>query len=245
MKINRQNDSQKYTALLETYPRCRNELPPKYIAIYDEHYLSNREGQTKITKLSSKLEKWLHKKVAKTSSIEKKTLEIGAGTLNQLSYERSTIYDVVEPYTLLYRDKPETKKVRNFYKDIADIPLAERYDRIVSVACFEHICNLPEVLAKCTSILNRDGVLAISIPNEGRFLWKFAYTLTTGREFHKKYGLDYEVMMRYEHVNTADEIEILLMHFFEDVRVQLFGIGKMFSLYRYYECRIPRACERL
>ena len=50
------------------------------------------------------MESWLHKKVAKTEGFNKKTLEIGAGTLNQLDYERCKIYDIVEPYETLFQN---------------------------------------------------------------------------------------------------------------------------------------------
>ena len=98
---------------------------------------------------------------------------------------------------------------------------------------------MPEVAEKCADILKPNGVLSVSIPNEGRFLWHLAYKLTTGREFRKKYGLDYEILMRHEHVNTADEIEAILKHYFKNVRHSYLGLGKTFSFYRYYECRNP------
>lgn len=121
-----------------------------------------------------------------------------------------------------------------------DIPSGEMYDRIISVACFEHICNLPEIVERASRMLRSGGILAVSIPNQGRFLWKLAYTITTGREFKKRFGLDYEILMNYEHVNTADEIEVILKHFFEKVKYSFLGWGKTFSIYRYYECSIPK-----
>lgn len=80
---------------------------------------------------------------------------------------------------------------------------------------------------------------AVAIPNEGRFLWKLAYKMTSGIEFKKRFGLDYETMMRYEHVNNADEIEAILKHDFKKVKCSLLGVSKTFSFYRYYECRQP------
>jgi hypothetical protein len=46
--------------------------------------------------------------------------------------------------------------------------------------------------------------------------------------------------MKYEHVNTADDIEKVLKYFFEKTSKKLFGINKTFALYRYYECSAPR-----
>lgn len=226
--------------LIKTYPRKRLDLPDAYKKIYEQHYEENRNGKTKISFLSSKLEYWLHRKVAKSArgGVDQKTLEIGAGTLNQLEFERTNIYDIVEPFQKLFQNSPNLKYVRNIYPDISNI-CNEKYDRITSIACFEHIENLPEVVAKVTKLLKTNGKLCISIPNEGRFLWKFSYTMTTGREFKKRFGLEYETLMRYEHINTADEIEQILKYYFKDVKMSLFGVSKTFSFYRYYECSKP------
>ncbi len=228
-----------YEDVVAFFPKVRTELPEEYKKIWDEHYLDSRKGRTKATRASSKMESWLHRRVAESANEEMRTLEIGAGTLNQLEYEKSNIYDIVEPQHMLYKDSEYFAMIRKQYDDINEIPSGSKYDRIISVATFEHICNLPEVVEKCASMLEENGVLAVSIPNEGRFLWHFAYTMTTGREFKKKFGLDYEIWMRYEHVNTSDEIDVILRHYFKNVRMKLLGIGKTLSLYRYYECRGP------
>lgn len=228
------------TDLLKTYPRTRTPLPDEYAAIYDQHYKENRSGGTKASSASNKLEEWLHKKVAQSAGSGLSTLEIGAGTLNQLYHEpNSSIYDIVEPYAALFENSEHLKRVRNIYSDISEVPENQKYDRITSVACFEHICNLPEVLENTQRLLKERGILSISIPNEGRFLWKFAYTNTTGREFKKRFNLDYDILMHYEHINKADEIDALLRYYYKDVKCSLFGIGKTFSFYRHYLCRTP------
>lgn len=225
--------------LLKTYPRKRKELPSEYKKIYDQWYEKNRKGTTKVTHFSSALEHWLHKKVAKTSGDDKKTLEIGAGTLNQLDFEHTKVYDIVEPYKKLFDNSVNLKYVRNVYSDISEVNEIN-YDRITSVACFEHVENLPDMVLASTKLLAPNGKLCVSIPNEGRFLWKFAYTMTTGREFKKLYGLEYETLMRYEHINTADEIEQILKYYYSNVKMSLLGVGKTFSFYRYYECSCPK-----
>ena len=114
-----------------------------------------------------------------------------------------------------------------------------RYDRIITIAAFEHILNLPDVVATTCRLLKKNGVLCIAIPNEGRLLWKIAYSISTGLEFKLRYGLDYEKIMNYEHCNTADEIEEILRYFYSDVKVKLYGITRSLSLYRYIEAKNP------
>ncbi|MDH4263862.1 MAG: class I SAM-dependent methyltransferase [Spirochaetia bacterium] len=223
-------------------------MPEQIEKIYKTHYKNNREGGSLASFLAQKMESWLHKKVANDiSGKEEKnlpTLEIGAGTLNQLHYESNVHpYDIIEPFTELYKNSPLLKKVRSIYADIRDVPSGNRYERITSVATFEHLCNLPDVVARSGLLLTENGVLRVSIPNEGNFLWTLGWTLTTGLEFQFRYGQDYGLLMKHEHVNTADEIEGVLKIFFENINCRIFGMSKYLALYRYYECRKPKIDE--
>ena len=173
--------------------------------------------------LAQKMEEWLHKKVAADvkGSHNLKTLEIGAGTLNQLKHEQPDHYDIVEPFSELYTDSSNLKKVKNIYSDIDEIDLSPKYDRIISVATFEHIIDLPKVVARSYLLLNpSSGLLRTSIPNEGTFLWTLGWKLTTGLEFKLKYGMDYGILIKHEHVNTANEIEEVLNYFYSFNRVK-------------------------
>lgn len=80
----------------------------------------------------------------------------------------------------------------------------------------------------------------MSIPNEGCWLWTLGWRLTTGLEFKMKHKLDYNVLMKYEHVNNADEIGAVLKYYYSNVNVSYFGLGKHFALYRFYECSNPK-----
>lgn len=231
-----------YTFIMfENFPKKRIELPQNFKDIYSAQYKNNREGKTSASSMAQKMESWLHRKVAAdiVGHSNKSTLEIGAGTLNQLKYENTEPYDIVEPFEELFTDSPYLKKVRKVYGDIDEIDATNRYDRITSVATFEHIVDLPKVVAKSCLLLNGKGSLRIAIPNEGTFLWALGWKMTTGLEFKRKYGLDYGVLMKYEHVNTADEIEDVLKYFYKNLKCSVFGINKHIALYRFYECTGP------
>lgn len=227
--------------LFPNFPKKRTPLPEAYQNIYEQHYLENREGKTNTTSLSQKLERWLHKQVAKDlGSKEVSTLEIGAGTLNQLDYEQGIKqYDIIEPFTALFENSPHKTKVRNIYADMSEVPTQSNYDRITSIAVFEHIENLPEVVAKAVLHLKPNGSLRVSIPNEGTIMWKLG-TMVTGREFKKRHGLDYQVLMKFEHINTAKEIEEVLSYFFTNLKCSVFGLSKGLAFYRFYECKNPK-----
>jgi hypothetical protein len=227
----------------EQFPKIRPPLPEKIKKIYSAHYKENREGNSLSSSISKRMESWLHKKVAEDvidKSDKKMTLEIGAGTLNQLLYEPIYIYDIVEPFKELYSDSPHKDKIRRIFSDISEVSMEKKYDRIISVATFEHICNLPVVVATSGKLLSESGNVRVSIPNEGSWLWRLGWTITTGVEFFLKYRINYSILMKHEHVNTASEIEECLKYFFEKVEISYFGLSKQLSLYHFYSCSTPR-----
>lgn len=169
--------------------------------------------------------------------LEGSTLEIGAGTLNHLAYEPNTApYDVIEPFTELYEDNSLTRRIRNFYGDIAQVPSVSRYRRVISIATLEHILDLPGVVAAAALLLEEGGQFRAAIPSEGSLLWGLGWKLTTGLEFRLRHRLDYGVLLRHEHVNTAEEIEAVLRFFFERVESTYFGLNKALSFYQCFFC---------
>ena len=227
---------------LANFPKQRPPLPPRFAAIYSEHCNTNRKGSSAASGLSQKMESWMHRKVAADvkNGEPKSTLEIGAGTLNHLAYESTSApYDIVEPTQARYLSSPDLHRVRNIYEDVGDVPATSYYDRIISIATFEHICNLPDVIARCGLLLSGGGQLRVAIPSEGTPLWRLGWQMTTGLEFRLKHNLDYRVMMKHEHVNTAAEIENVLRHFFTRVECAVFGLNQSFSFYQFYACANP------
>lgn len=230
-------------SLLTRFPKDRPALPPRFAEIYARQYKENRTGESTAASLSQRIERWLHRQVAQDvrHASGGATLELGAGTLNQLPFEpHSAPYDIVEPFTSLYEDSPHRHRVRDVFADIAQAPPQRRYARITSVAALEHIADLPLVLARAATLLEPDGVFRAAIPSEGGLLWKLGWMATTGLEFRLRHGLDYGVLMAHEHVNTAAEIETLVTALFEDVEVRAFGVGRQLSLYRFMAARRPR-----
>lgn len=229
--------------ILGKFPKQRIELPDAFQRIYKQHCMINREGRSTATSWSQKLESWMHKRVAADVAPRKKsrsTLEIGAGTLNQLQYEPTQLeYDIVEPFKDLYEHSSRLRHVRKIYSNITDVNNV-KYDRITSIATFEHILDLPSVVAKAATLLDGErGHLRVAIPNEGTILWSLG-TKITGFEFKKRYGLDYQILMQYEHVNTANDIEEVLEYFFESINCSVLGMSKRLAFYRFYDCSRPR-----
>jgi len=230
--------------LLLRFPKSRPELPEAYKAIYVDHYRMNREGASAATSVAQRMESWMHRKVAADVADPRAastTLEIGAGSLNHLPYEpRVQNYDVVEPFSELFEKSPHRARIGHVYRDIDEIR-GSSYDRVVSIAAFEHLADLPAIVAKCGALLAPGGQLRIAIPSEGTLLWGLGWRLTTGVEFRLRHGLDYGVLMRHEHLNTATEIATVLRYFFESVKSKCFGVHPALSFYQFFECRRPNA----
>lgn len=230
--------------VLSAFPKRRPGLPPEYAELYADYYRDNRQGRG-VASLSKRLEGWMHRKAAAdihAGATDVSTLEIGAGTLNHLDFEPNVgSYDIVEPMPFLYDGSRHLPRVRSTYADTADISLVPSYERIVSIATFEHICDLPAVVARIGLLLLPGGRLRVGIPSEGTPLWALGWRLTTGLEFRLKRHLDYGVIMRHEHVNSAAEVVAVLSHFFGQVTRTCFGVGNHLSLYQYVECH---ECDR-
>jgi len=232
--------------MFEQYPKSRPTLPVEYAKIYKEYYLCNRGGHSPASALSQRMEAWMHRQVARDARTVHNfgaTLEIGAGTLNHLRYEPYTApYDIVEPSSYLYQSAASAaplNSVRNVYKDIKCVPESNYYSRIISIATLEHVCELPELIARSALHLVTGGVLRAAIPSEGNILWQLAQDVSTGLEFRLRHGLDYRVLRRHDHVNRADEVEEVLRYFFSSVKCRVFGVSRCLSIYQSFTCFEP------
>ena len=105
---------------------------------------------------------------------------------------------------------------------------------------FEHLENLPKIVKKCHQLLKDDGVLQIAIPCEGELAFKLGWSLTTAISFRLKYVLDYSKIMSHEHLNTQEEIIIVIKNFFKIkkfIRSPFILPIKNLSFYSFIECK--------
>ena len=226
-------------ALLRSYPRVRPPLTDEHRHIYEDEYLRNREGVRVAEGLAKRMEQWMHRKVLGPAGDT--LLELGAGTLNHVRFETGTrSYDIVEPFTVLYQNSSFLGQVDDVFASQEEIPTDRRYSRIISVAVLEHMTDLPLELALSALHLREGGVFKAGIPSEGGFLWWLGWRATTGAAYYLRHRIDYGVLMRHEHVNTAPEIIALLNYFFAEVTVQRFPLpGHHLSLYAGIEAKTP------
>ena len=192
------NESNIYN-LFNKFPKKRPPLPKKLKSIFNKLYLDNRNNF-----LSQLSERWLHL-VIKERRLKKKTLEIGAGTLNHLEFENlNKIYDIIEPKKFLFIENPKKKFV----------------DRIISCAVLEHHTNLPEFLYLSSLKMKKKGYQSHSIPCEGYPTWNLTWYLISGIFFQIKYRYSFKYIMKHEHVNNLDEILELINFFYKKTKIK-------------------------
>jgi hypothetical protein len=230
-------------SLLSAFPKQRPILPQSYQRIHEREYQINRTGATALHRASLWLEEWMHDQIVKRGW-PGRILEIGAGTLNHVAYERraSTAcgYDIIEPRSALVGAGRDN--VDGCFNDIGEIHPRTRYDRIVSIATFEHLVDLPAVAARAGLLLADEGALQVSIPTEGGFLWGLGWRMTSSPMFWRRYRMPYSPVIRHEHINTAREIGDVLRIFFDSVEINRFPLpAHHASIYTYLHCTRPLA----
>jgi SAM-dependent methyltransferase len=216
--------------------------------VYEREYAINRSGSGLLYSAVSGLESWMHRTIA-LQEANGPVLELGAGNLNHLKFENAvTYYDVCEPLADLLLKGPLPSSVRTVIKDYRDLAiLPGGYAKIVSVAVLEHLEHLPYVVAQSARLLRPGGVFQAGVPSEGGALWGLSWRFSTGLSYRWRTGLNYAYLMKYEHLNTVDEIEDVIRTFFQDVHSRRFPTRlKHLSFYSYFEARGPRLplCEQ-
>lgn len=95
-----------------------------------------------------------------------KILEIGCGIgtltneiLNQLNFDELFVNDIVKNSL---SPEIQSDKIKGLYGDSEKIPFPQDLDLVISNATFQWLQNLPAVLNKIHSSLNKGGVLAFS-----------------------------------------------------------------------------------
>lgn len=222
--------------IFSQFPKIRPPLPEAYLTVYEDEYLANRISGGFANKLARTLESWMHVRVTRTSTKRsEEILELGAGSLNHLPWEKNfSTYDIVEPFHKLFEGSSNLSLIRNAYDYMSAIPPERQYDRILSVAVLEHMLDLPQDIALAGMHLRDGGIFCAGVPSEGGWLWEMAWRYGTGTAFRRRTGLDYAPMMRYEHVNTVDEIENCIRYFFRDVAIARFPLpARSLSLYTF------------
>ena len=146
--------------------------------------------------------------------VNRVVVEIGCGHGHHLryggnEYRRYIGLDIEYKFLCTLRERfPGTRVVNG---DAYALPFRDQsVDCVLSVYCFEHLRQLPDCLAEIQRVLKPQGELLVGLPAEGGLLYEMGRKLTSKRYMERKYGLDYDAIVRWEHWNTFSEVVELL-----------------------------------
>lgn len=106
------------------------------------------------------------------------------------------------------------------------LPFLDKYFAVIyAIYSLEHIYNLKESIKEIKRVLKKGGQLLIGLPAEGGFLYNGLRKMTTIPYFTKKYGIDYEKVVKIEHCNTATKVLKILESEFGIERVKYYPLG--------------------
>ena len=144
-----------------------------------------------------------HRWVAKHTQPDK-VLEIGFGAGRQALFYCGDKQDYfVSEYSGAHFGSRQWQEARGrgVQCDARKLPFrAAVFRTVISIYNLEHILELQRVLGEVHRVLAADGKFLIALPCEGGFAWNLGRELTTRRTFHKKYGIDYDKIIAFEHV---------------------------------------------
>ncbi len=190
------------------WPKQRPELTCRQKEILEDWY---GYWLTLLPNRYSGITRFNHSYPTRTANLRGRTLEIGAGEGEHLCYET---LDTQEYFALELREAlanrlrtrfPQVKVIVGDCEDRIDVP-DQFFDRVIAIHVLEHLTNLPKALDELVRVLTPGGRLSVVIPCEGGLLYSLGRRVSSKRIFEKRYGVDYDWMISYDHVNRAGEI---------------------------------------
>lgn len=159
-----------------------------------------------------------YKQCARLITAKEKVVEIGCGTGDFIPFCPCKQYlglDISEDFiTTSQKTFPE----HDFAVcDAYDLPFEKHSVKsLLSFAMLEHLDKLDLALEQVNRVLTDDGEFIFGIPTEG-LLYRIGRNLTTKRHAQKTTGVDYDELLKKEHVNECkDVLSALKKHFIID-----------------------------
>jgi len=174
---------------------------------------------------------YLNVRSGKTNNI--RILEIGGGAMPHLEWvrDRENIeeYMISDSASVLFDNKiiNEFVSVHEYDKDVNLQKLSKNnYDRIIAAQVWGHVNEPEKMLLRWIDLLNKDGVLSISIPCDPGILWRTGQKVAA-RKFMKLYGVsfeEYDILMSREHINPAQRLMKIINYYFDIKKVVYFPL---------------------
>lgn len=166
--------------------------------------------------ISGLLQKAGHRVIHRWSKrfAEKIVVEVGCGHGHHLRYgiypyQRYIGLDIEHRFLQTFRSRFSNPLL--VQGDAYILPFRDQSaDCVISIYNFEHLKLLSDCLSEIRRVLKPQGELLIGIPMEGGLIYGIGRVLTSKRYMEKKYRIDYNAIVQWEHCNQYMEIEKIL-----------------------------------
>lgn len=144
-----------------------------------------------------------------------KTLEIGCGDGEHLSFEKLTplqrknYIGVDIRKNMIAAFKKNCPDVKALLADCQKkLPFDDSsFDRVLAIHVLEHLPNLPIAIEELHRVCKKNNsVLSVVLPCEGGFIYSLGRKFTSERIFKKRYKMSYKWHIQSEHINTIEEV---------------------------------------
>jgi SAM-dependent methyltransferase len=143
-----------------------------------------------------------------------RALEIGFGAGRHSRFFSGNIADhFVSDYTAVHISSAAWRAAlgRCVRCDARRLPFAAgTFNTVISIYNLEHIADLQAVLREVRRVLAVGGRFLVAMPCEGGLAWNLGRELTTRRLFQKRYQINYDKVIAFEHVWDFEGVEAQL-----------------------------------
>lgn len=149
-----------------------------------------------------------HKYIAsKGKNINGTILDVGSGMGYHLKFEKlsskRTYICLDEDKTML--DRIDVSNVQKIVGTCSEMPLKNKsVDLIIASHILEHLPYLKSDLKELKRVLKKNGKFIVVLPCDPGKLWRALTLITPSRWRLKRLGIDYDIVMKHEHVNTFE-----------------------------------------
>lgn len=157
-----------------------------------------------------------HKFVSKWTR-QGKTLEIGFGRGRQALFfkgDTQKYFPIEKNESYIY--PPQWERFPNArIGDATALPFTDSFfDQAVSIYNLEHISDLDKVMSEIKRVLKPKGLFIVALPCENGLLYNLAREMFVIPPFQKRYGINYNKVIAFEHVHELKTIvKTLRKHF--------------------------------
>ena len=219
------------TLLLMSWPKVLPELTPEQQRISDDFM---RYWHEVLPRRYALAEDFNHNyPVRHAPKHFLRTLEIGAGLGEHLSYERLTPEQKTHYVAQELRENMAAQIKQRFPEVLTCIGDCQarldfgdgHFDRILAIHVLEHLPNLPAAIAEMYRLCNKEsGVFSVVIPCEGGIAYALGRLISAQRIFEKRYKQSYRWFVKREHLNRPHEIFAELGPYFDTLHRRFFPI---------------------